>query len=158
MIRTEREYRAVLQDLEAAKASSRRFRATISTEGYARDEIEALMAPVGMHLRDLEQEVRVYEDTRTGHVPPVSIGEVGRLLTSLRIAHDLTQSELAGKLGVHWTQVSRDERNDYHGITADRLNRILDTLGEDIVCIRGAEYRELCVHVENTTREALEAV
>jgi hypothetical protein len=38
----------------------------------------------------------------------------------------------AGKLGVHETQVSRDERNEYHGITLERAARSLDTLGADL--------------------------
>ena len=29
---------------------------------------------------------------------------------------------------VHESQVSRDERNEYHGITVDRASRILDAL------------------------------
>ena len=30
---------------------------------------------------------------------------------------------------MHESQVSRDERNEYHGITVDRAIKILDTLG-----------------------------
>jgi hypothetical protein len=30
---------------------------------------------------------------------------------------------------VHESQVSRDERNDYHGVTIDRANHITKTLG-----------------------------
>jgi transcriptional regulator with XRE-family HTH domain len=158
MIRTEREYRAVLQDLEAARQISRQYRDRISAEGYGADEIVALMAPVQMHLRDLEQEVLAYQDTRAGHVPPMPVGEIGRLLTSLRIAHGLTQEQLAVQLGVHWTQVSRDERHDYHGITQDRLNRILAALGEDILYIRESEYLELCRRAGATPFASLPAV
>jgi transcriptional regulator with XRE-family HTH domain len=35
---------------------------------------------------------------------------------ALRIATGLTQRQLAETLGVHESQVSRDERNEYHGI------------------------------------------
>ena len=41
----------------------------------------------------------------------------------------MSQRELAAKLEVHESQVSRDERNEYHGITVDRAIKILDTLG-----------------------------
>ncbi|MDQ3230225.1 MAG: hypothetical protein M3Q07_00255, partial [Pseudobdellovibrionaceae bacterium] len=34
----------------------------------------------------------------------------------------------AKKLDVHVSQVSRDERNEYHGVTVDRASRILDIL------------------------------
>lgn len=30
------------------------------------------------------------------------------------------------------SQVSRDERNEYHGITVDRASRILDALGVNL--------------------------
>jgi len=37
-------------------------------------------------------------------------------------------AELARRLGVHETQVSRDERNEYFGITLERAAKILDAL------------------------------
>ncbi len=44
----------------------------------------------------------------------------------------LSQRELAEKLGVHESQVSHDERNEYYGITIERATRILDALGVKI--------------------------
>jgi len=41
----------------------------------------------------------------------------------------MSQRELATKLEVHESQVSRDERNEYHGITVERAIRILEALG-----------------------------
>lgn len=57
---------------------------------------------------------------------------VARLLIAVRIAGGLSQRELAERLGVHETQVSRDERNEYHGITVERANRILEALGVEL--------------------------
>jgi transcriptional regulator with XRE-family HTH domain len=53
---------------------------------------------------------------------------LGHLLISLRIAQGISQRELAKKLDVHESQVSRDERNEYFGITLERAVKILDTL------------------------------
>src|SRR5262249_9333014 len=53
---------------------------------------------------------------------------LGRMLVALRIALGFTQRELAERLGVHESQVSRDERNEYHGITVEHVSRILDAL------------------------------
>ena len=50
------------------------------------------------------------------------------MLVALRIARGLTQRELSGRLGVHESQVSRDERNEYHGVTVDRASRVLDAM------------------------------
>ena len=36
--------------------------------------------------------------------------------------------DLAERLGVNESSVSRDERNDYHGITVERANRIVAAL------------------------------
>ena len=54
------------------------------------------------------------------------------LLIALRIARGISQRQLAERLGVHESQVSRDERNEYHGITLDRAARVLDALGVDL--------------------------
>ena len=53
---------------------------------------------------------------------------VGHLLITSRIAQGISQHELARRLGVHETQVSRDERNEYFGITLERAAKILDAL------------------------------
>lgn len=45
----------------------------------------------------------------------------------------MTQRELARRLEVDETAVSRDERNEYHGITVDRARRVLDALGARLV-------------------------
>jgi transcriptional regulator with XRE-family HTH domain len=41
--------------------------------------------------------------------------------------------ELATLLGVHESQVSRDERNEYGSITVERASRILEALGVELV-------------------------
>lgn len=61
--------------------------------------------------------------------PLCRLTQIGRWLIGARIALRLTQQELAERLEVSATQVSRDERNDYHGITVERAQRILEALG-----------------------------
>ena len=46
----------------------------------------------------------------------------------MRIAQGISQRELAKRLGVHESQVSRDERNEYFGITLERAIKVLDAL------------------------------
>jgi transcriptional regulator with XRE-family HTH domain len=57
---------------------------------------------------------------------------LGRLLIALRIYKGLTQSQLAQKLGIDASQISRDERNEYHGITVERASRLLDAMGVEL--------------------------
>ena len=40
--------------------------------------------------------------------------------------------QFAKKIGVHPTQVCRDERNEYHGITIEKAASILDTFELDL--------------------------
>ena len=54
---------------------------------------------------------------------------IGQRLIGIRIYLGISQRDLAKKLGVHETQVSRDERNEYHGITVERVEEILTALG-----------------------------
>ncbi|MDP9378989.1 MAG: helix-turn-helix domain-containing protein [Chloroflexota bacterium] len=42
----------------------------------------------------------------------------------------MSQRELAERPGVSEAQVSCDERSEYHGITVDRAQRVLDAMGE----------------------------
>jgi len=53
---------------------------------------------------------------------------LGRMLVALRIARGISPRELAERLLTHESQVSRDARNGYHGITVERASRILDAL------------------------------
>jgi len=50
-------------------------------------------------------------------------------LISIRIAQSISQRELAKRLDVHESQISRDERNEYFGISLERAAKVLDALG-----------------------------
>jgi ribosome-binding protein aMBF1 (putative translation factor) len=80
------------------------------------------------HLQ-LQEEVESYERLKRGEFEELkNLRGLGHLLISLRIAKGISQRDLAARLGVHESQVSRDERNEYHGITLERAGRILDAL------------------------------
>ena len=80
------------------------------------------------HLQ-LKEEVEAYERLKRGEFEELdNLRGVGHLLISSRIAQGISQRELARRLGVHETQVSRDERNEYFGITLERAAKILDAL------------------------------
>jgi DNA-binding XRE family transcriptional regulator len=84
--------------------------------------------------QDLVEEIKVYEAIKRGDLRAVArLGTLGQQMIGLRIAKGLSQRELAARLGVHETQVSRDERNEYHGLTLDRATRIMEALGVRLV-------------------------
>ena len=84
------------------------------------------------HLQ-LVEEVESYERLKRGEFEEIqNLRGIGRLLIGLRIAQGLSQRELAERLGVNESQVSRDERNEYHGVTIERAARVLDALQADV--------------------------
>src|SRR2546421_111291 len=61
------------------------------------------------------------------------------------LAQGLTQRELAERLGISESLVFRDERNEYHDITVERAQRIMDTRGETVTArgeVRASRSRE----------------
>ncbi len=143
MIRNENEYREAVGRLADEKLRINAQRAELKKMGLTTAEIKRAVDPIlSFHLQ-LEEEVQSYERLKRGEFDEVSdLRGLGQLLVSLRIARGLTQRELAERLGVHESLVSRDERNEYHGITLDRAARILDALGYELrstVVPRGGE-------------------
>jgi ribosome-binding protein aMBF1 (putative translation factor) len=80
------------------------------------------------HLQ-LMEEVESYERLKRQEFEELyNLRGLGHLLIALRIAQGISQRELAKRLGVHESQVSRDERNEYFGITLERAVKVLDAL------------------------------
>ena len=98
--------------------------------GFAHDEVKRAIDPLRSFQDQLGEEVEIYERLKRGDIDEMlNLHGLGHGLVALRIALGLTQRELASRLAVHESQVSRDERNEYHNITVDRASRILNPLG-----------------------------
>ncbi len=81
----------------------------------------------------LKEEVEAYEKLCRGDFDPINnLTQIGRFLIGVRIARDLSQRDLAARLQVSESVVSRDERNEYHGVTVEKAQRILEALGVEI--------------------------
>ncbi len=133
MIRNETEYQEAVKRVGEEKARLARYVRQWKAKGYGRDEIAALKEPLQSFHMQLVEEVRSYERLKRGQFEQITnLRGLGQLLIALRIAGGLSQRDLAQKLGVHESQVSRDERNEYHGITLDRAARILEALGAEL--------------------------
>ena len=92
-------------------------------------EVHRALEPALAFHEQLREEAETYERLKRGDIAPIeSLSDVGRILTGLRIARGITQRELAERLQVSETQVSRDERNDYQGITVERAQRVIRAL------------------------------
>ena len=130
MIRTDTDYRRALQRLADEAETLRAQREHLSDLGLTDEEVERAMEPLLSFRAQLEEEVEAYSRMKRGDLGPLqSLTAIGRWLVGARIARGLTQAELAERLGVDPSQISRDERNDYRGVTTERAQRILEALG-----------------------------
>lgn len=133
MIRNEREYRDALsrlkRDREVIEAQSR----ALAERGLSEGEVELGLGPMLSFHAQLQEEVSWYERARRREFRVSDdVRDIGHMLIALRIANGLSQKDLAERMEVSEAQVSRDERNEYHGITVERAQRILDAVGETL--------------------------
>ncbi len=134
MIRNESEYQEAVKRIAEEKARLDQYAANWKSKGYGPDEMAALREPLESFHLQLVEEVESYERLKRGQFSEFeNLHGLGQVLIGLRIARGMTQRQLAERLGVNETMVSRDERNEYHGITVDRAKRVIDALGVRLV-------------------------
>lgn len=133
MIRNEAEYQVAVSRLAEEKDRLRQQQAQLNTMNLSKSEIKRVLDPLRSFHLQLKEEVQCYERLQRGEFDELrNFVGVGRLLIALRIASGLGQRELAERLQVHESQVSRDERNEYHGVTVERANKVLEALGAEV--------------------------
>jgi DNA-directed RNA polymerase specialized sigma subunit len=130
MIRNEREYKEAVRRIKQDKAIIQKQKKSLEKLQLSPEDIKRAQDPMLSFHRQLVEEVEWYERVKRKDFDTISdLSEVGRLLIALRIAGNLTQKDLAKCLGVTEAQVSRDERNEYHGISLERAQKIFKTFG-----------------------------
>ncbi len=133
MIRNEVEYQEAVDRIVEEQKRLKDQRKRLKELNLTQEEIKRVLDPMRSFHEQLKEEVASYERLRRGEFEELQNFEgLGRLLIALRISQGLSQRELAARLDVHESQVSRDERNEYHGVTVDRANRILEALGVEV--------------------------
>ena len=129
MIRNETEYQEASTRLGEERKRLNEHRLRLKEAGLNDDEIKRVVDPMDSFRLPLQEEVERYERLKRGEFEELdNLRGLGHLLISLRVAQGMSQRELAKKLGVHESQVSRDERNEYFGITVERAVKVLDAL------------------------------
>ena len=120
MLKTENEYKLAVQKLTDQRTRFTQQRDAYIQSGLEADELERVLAPLRSFTMELEEEIADYESLKRGEFTELDgLRGIGTLLVRMRIASGMTQKELADKLGVDPSLVSRDERNEYHGVTVD---------------------------------------
>ena len=82
-------------------------------------------------IRQLKSQLKEYEDTKTGKkkLPALTIvNDIPSLLVQWRIARNLTQRDLATKLGIHENQIQRYENTNYSGASLSTVGQIANIL------------------------------
>lgn len=83
-------------------------------------------------IRQLEDELREYDRLKIGELalPNVErLEEIAPFIAKIRIAKNVSQTELARRLGVSKQVISRYEESDYQTVSIARLQEILDAIG-----------------------------
>ncbi|HWR52416.1 MAG TPA: helix-turn-helix domain-containing protein [Bryobacteraceae bacterium] len=125
------------------KSDAQRERTLVQLEGFRKALGEAgkqmsgkrlatIRASYGSIIRQLEDEVRDYDQLRTGDLvlPPIErIDQIAPYIAKIRIAKGVSQTELARRLGVSKQVISRYEESDYQTVAVARLQEILDAIG-----------------------------
>lgn len=133
MIRTEAEYQRTRKSVDESVEHLRIEREKLAEDGFSEAEIRRGLDPQLSFLEQRKEELEEYEKLCRGEIGEIkSYQSTGRLLIALRIARGLSQKQLAERLGVHESAVSRDERNEYHGITIERATRVFEALEAEV--------------------------
>jgi DNA-binding XRE family transcriptional regulator len=130
MIRNEIEYQASIRRIAETEAQLVAEEERLEKAGRTAVEIKRLLEDIRTLVAGLNDEKEMYERLRRSDRSDLArLDGIGPRLVALRIAHGLTEHDLAEKLGVDEATVVRDERNEYPGITAQRATRILGAMG-----------------------------
>lgn len=130
MIRTNAEYEKAQKKLTHERDTLQRQREQLEEMDLSDEEVARALQPMISFRDQLREEIETYERMRRGDLSALhDLRSIGRWLIGARIAKGWSLSDLADALDVSVQQVSRDEQNEYEGLTARRAQRILDALG-----------------------------
>ena len=133
MIKTGNEYQGALARLHQNQAVVAQQIAAMEEMNLSQEQIDYAIQPTLCFYEQLREEVRAYEKFRRGDFDPITnLAHIGQFLIGLRISLNLSQNGLAARLGISQAAISKDERNEYHGITVERAQRILEAMGARI--------------------------
>ncbi len=129
MIKTEREYLEAKQRLEAEFKKIAEHKNKMKKAGLTKDQVKLALDPLSSFALQLQEEVEEYEKLKRGQFDIIeNLNGLGHALVALRIFKGVKQKELADKMNVTESQVSRDERNEYHGASIEKIQKVLNAL------------------------------
>lgn len=134
MIKSKKEYDAVVGFIKRYDDVIKNEKDRLKNLNIPDNQIDVVMQPYFCKHESMKESVREYEQFRDGKFPDITnLSSIGRLLVAIRIYKNISQRELAEKLGISPTTVSRNEFNEYHEITVIRIQEVMEALGATLV-------------------------
>jgi DNA-binding Xre family transcriptional regulator len=136
MMKTDKELEAAKKQLSKLKELYETQLAELKGKGLSETQAKDSLSSSWTYAMQCQEEIDLYEKLKRGELPPAEeFSSRGRYFVAARIARGMTQRELAEKLGTKESAVSRDERNEYHGISMDKMDRLAAVLNlKVLVC------------------------
>lgn len=129
MMKTDKELEAAKKQLSKLKELYETQLAELKGKGLSEAQAKDSLSSSWTYAMQCQEEIDLYEKLKRGELPPAEeFSSRGKYFVAARIARGMTQRELAEKLGTKESAVSRDERNEYHGISMDKMDRLAAVL------------------------------
>jgi DNA-binding XRE family transcriptional regulator len=129
MMRTDKEYELAKQQLSKLTEMYESQLVDLKAKGLNEEQAKDSLSSSWTYAMQCKEELELYERLKKGELPPLEdFSSKGKYFIAARIAKGMTQRELAEKLGVKESAVSRDERNEYQGISMDKMDRLAKVL------------------------------
>jgi ribosome-binding protein aMBF1 (putative translation factor) len=133
MIKNERQYKITKAKLEKWLKTLDQVR-TLPQPGIAEWVVREQMLAVQEQVKQLQSELKEYEDTASGAktLPdPSLVNDIPSLLISWRIARQLTQRQLAERAGINENLLQKYEAENYGCAAYNTIVRIARVLKEE---------------------------
>jgi ribosome-binding protein aMBF1 (putative translation factor) len=129
MLRTDRELEAMKVQLSRLNELYETQLADLKSKGLSEEQAKDSLSSSLTYAKQCQEEMGLYEKLKKGELPPAEhFSTRGKYFVAARIARGMTQRELAEQLGTKESAVSRDERNEYHGISMEKMDRLAAVL------------------------------
>lgn len=129
MIKTDIDYQKSVEKLKEDLHFIDEQKKKLSEMGLSGEQINRAIEPSISFHEQLKEEVEYYEHIKRGDFEPIfNLENLGKTLIACRIYLGISQKELADRLGVSSAQISRDERNEYFGVTIEKIQRVMEAL------------------------------
>lgn len=129
MLRTDRELETAKKQLSKLHELYETQLEDLKKKGLNEEQAKDSLSASWTYAQQCQEEIDLYEKLKSGELPPAeSFSTRGKYFVAARIARGMTQRELADRMGTKESAVSRDERNEYHGISMDKMDRLAAVL------------------------------